>query len=382
MFTKTSAISRNHFFRSVPKDGPKSHRIHNLSLTRKPITHYLAYDKPIYLTATSGITMLIVSEKVSGPFEKFILHGTVKLFSNVYFNVTSISESSQVQLKHAPDSQAIEQLLTDPIPKQSIEPEVQLSEIYALYYQVKKAPYHFGVDRHNYCELTIVEQGQLETTVDGVSYHLERNDAILYQKNQSHSQTVKVDETTTYITILFDMTLEDPRFFDRVFHLDSGQVSQLEGLIRISEEEDTPYKNDQLLARLKLLILSLISETRPTTGSVTSMKEKYDEDTIQQITDYIKQSPGIRVIDISHHFGMSRSNIQALFQRFVGMQPRAYIEEQRLKQAKILMRDSSHSLTEISRMVGYQSLPAFSRSFKHAFGYPPSEYAKKIYKQI
>ncbi|MET3557733.1 AraC-like DNA-binding protein [Streptococcus rupicaprae] len=382
MFTKTSAIARNHFFRSVPQDGPKTYKAKSLSLSRNPITHFLAYDKPIYLTATSGITMLIVSERVSGPAEKFILHGTVKLFSNIYFNLISISESSQVQLKNAPDSQPIEQLLEVPIPKQSIEPEVELSEIYSLYYQVKKAPYHFGIDSHDYCELTIVEQGQLETTVDGVTYQLERNDAILYQRNQAHSQAVKVDETTTYITILFDMTLDDPNFFNRVFPLDSGQVAQLESLIRISEDEHTSYKSDQLLARLKLLILSLTSESRPTTGSVTSMKEKYDEDIIQQITDYIKENPGIRVIDISHNFGMSRSNIQALFQRFVGMQPRAYIEEQRLKQAKILMRDSSHSLTEISRMVGYQSLPAFSRSFKHAFGYPPSDYAKKLYKQI
>lgn len=382
MFTKTSAIAKNNYFKSVTQSGPKSYQNRNLELHQEVLTTVLSSDKPVFLTAKSGITMLILGESLTGPFEKFILHGSLKLNPQVYFALTSVSEISQVQIKEAPQSQITRTALSSPIQWESIEQKMELSEIYTFYYQVKKAPYHFSTESHRYCELTIVEQGTLETTVDGISYQLHKNDAILYQSNQPHSQSVLVDETTTYITILFDMTLPDPQFFNQVFHLGANQISQIEGFIRISEEDNLPYKNDQLLARLKLFILSLISESRPTPSSGSSMKEKYDQDIAQRITSYIKEHPEARVIDVSKAFGMSRSNIQALFHRFIGMQPHAYIEEQRLKQAKILMRDSSYSLTDIARMVGYHSLPAFSRSFKHAFGYPPSDYAKKLYKHI
>lgn len=382
MFTKTSAISKNTFFKSVTTDGPKSYQERALHLNKSAVTLSFSYDKPVYLTAKTGIAMVILSDRPQGPFEEFMLHGSIKLNPNIYFNLISISDKCQVCLKTAPQSQVTHHHLDEPLVWRPIEPQIQISEIFTFYYQVKKAPYHFSTERHSYCELTIVEHGELETTVDGTNYRLKKNDAMLYQSQQPHSQSVFVDETTSYITILFDMKLMDPQFFNRVFHLNANQLSQLESFIRISEDDSCLYKNDQLLARLKLFILSLISEAQTSATTSSSMKDKYDQDICQKITTYIKEHPEVRVIDLSRAFGMSRSNLQTLFHRFMNMPPHAYIEEQRLKQAKILMRDSSYSLTEIARKIGYHSLPAFSRSFKHAFGYPPSSYAKKLYKQV
>ncbi|WP_303974428.1 AraC family transcriptional regulator [Streptococcus merionis] len=382
MFTKTSAIDKNLYFKSVSGPGPKSYQASSISLTKNSVSSVLSSEKPVFVSAKSGITLLVVSENPEGPYEKFILHGTIKIKPGIFYNLTSVSEISTIEKKLAPFSDEFETALSYEISWEPIAPVIQIAEIFTLYYQVKKAPYHFGPEQHHFCELTIVEQGQLETTVDGVTYQLGKNDAILYQKDQVHSQTVTTDETTTYITILFDMTLADPQFFDKIFHLNSGQISQVEAFIRVSEEESLPYKGDHLLARLKLFILSLVSESSPSPSKGTSMKEKYDQDLAQQITAYIKEHPEARVIDVTQAFGMSRSIIQSLFHRYIGMQPHAYIEEQRLKQAKILMRDSSYSLTEIALLVGYRSLPAFSRSFKHALGYSPSSYAKKLYKQI
>lgn len=385
MFTKTSAIAHNLYFKSVLTSGPKSYEKKVVDLDNKEVTYLLSYDRPVFLTAKSGIVMLVISDQLTGKIEKFMLHGSIKLNPNIAFHLISVSDQSQVLFKQSVASKIHKIPLESVVKWQSIDQEVKVDEIFTLYYQVKKAPYHFPTESHSYCELTIVEQGALETTVDGMSYHLERNDAILYQRNQSHSQSVLVDKTTTYITILFNMSLSDPQFFDRVFHLSPHQVTQLETFVRISEEMDKPYKNDWLLAHLKLFILSLIveSQVEPSpSSSVSAMKEKYDQDVIQQLTSYIKEHPEIRVSDLGAVFGISRSNIQSLFQRFVGQAPHHYIAKQRLKYAKILMRDSSYSLAEIALKSGYSSLPAFSRAFKNNFGYSPSQYSKKLYKQI
>lgn len=385
MFTKTSAISQNTYFKSVTNSGPKSYAKKVVSVDNKAIDYLFSYDRPVFLTAKSGITMLAVTNHLDGSMEKFMLHGSVKINPNVYFNIISVSDESQVIFKQSVASKIAKHSLASVLEWQAIEQQVKIDEIYTLYYQVKKAPYHFPTESHSYCELTIVEQGALETTVDGISYHLEKHDAILYQRNQSHSQSVIVDKTTTYITILFNMTLLDRQFFDRVFHLTSNQIAQLETFVRISEEENKPYKNDLLLGYLKLFILSLIFESKPSlehAASVSSMKEKYDRDLVQNLTAYIRDNPAARVADLSERFGISRSNIQILFQRFLGMAPHTYIGQQRLKQAKILMRDSSYSLAEIAVKSGYSSLPAFSRAFKTNFGCSPSQYSKKLYKPI
>ncbi len=382
MFTKTSAIGHNSYFESTSESCPQDYLEKTITLVNSQVTSLHHYDKPVYLTAKSGISILIVAKSPAGAYKKFVLHGHVKIEPQTFFNLLSLSDESQVNLAYAPSVNLIEKQLEAPIIWKPLEVQLRIPTLYGFYFHSKEEDYRSKVEKHDFCELTIVKQGQLTTTVDGFDHHLSRYDAIIYASNQEHTQAITTGEKTTFLSILFDMDSSDSQFFNRVFHLGTNQFSKLETFIRISELEDYPYKYDQLLARLKLFILSLISEIQPTVTGVSAMKEKSDKKVFQEILDYIKDHPEARVIDVSKAFGLSRSNIQALFHRFIHMQPRAYMEAQRLNQAKVLIRESPHSLTEIAEMVGYHSLPAFSRSFKHAFGYPPSRYAKQPYKTI
>lgn len=382
MLTKTSAVDHNQYFRTV-KDGlPKLYLEQVYELFQKEAASLRAYDKPLYLTAKSGITLLLLAGTTDQDITHFILHGTVKLKPRVRFALISIDRESCVGVGVHPEAHQQDFPLEEPVRWTPIARQADISEIYTIFHQVKKAPYFYPREQHRFCELTIVEQGELETTVDGVNYHLGPHDAILYQSHQIHSQAVLVDETTTYITILFEMDLDDSDFFNQVFHLTPQQLSQVEEFLRVSDMEDLAYKNDQLLAHLKLFILSLPSQVQASLSSASAMKEKFDNDVCQKITTYISDHPQLQVSDICQEFGVSRSYIQNLFQRFVHMTPHAYIDSQRLKQAKLLIRDSSYSLAEIGRMIGYQSLPSFSRKFKQTFGYTPSSYSKRLYKKI
>ena len=48
------------------------------------------------------------------------------------------------------------------------------------YYVVKRPAYSFLGETHNYYELTFVDQGSLDTTVDGKSYTIGMNKCMLY----------------------------------------------------------------------------------------------------------------------------------------------------------------------------------------------------------
>ena len=50
----------------------------------------------------------------------------------------------------------------------------------------------------------------------------------------------------------------------------------------------------------------------------------------------------------------------------------------KLKEAKRLIRESSLNFTEISELLGFNSLHYFSRLFKERVGMTPSEYARSV----
>lgn len=386
MFTKTSAIKKNQFFQSLQNFSTKKEMSQrNLHITNKVITNMICFNQPVYITAHSGISMLVVTQQLADntQYEQFILHRTVKINPGTFFNYLSISNFSSITLTFDDKAMMTQIPLVEPWRVKRVEAAFTLEQIYALYYQIKEAPYHFKDDQHPYCELTIVEQGELETIVDGQRYVLEANDVMLYQSNQIHSQSVIKPGITTYITIMFEMNLTDEQFFNRIFSLNRRQLYQVEQLIAASNDIHQPYQNDLLLAQLKLLIISLIdkNETQQQTLRASTMKENYDDNLYQQLTNYIHEHPEISVDDLVSRFGISRSTLQLLFKRMSNQTPKNYIEMQRFKKARRLIQESSYTLQEISVIVGYASLAAFSRAFKKHFQQSPLQYAKTLYKR-
>ena len=51
----------------------------------------------------------------------------------------------------------------------------------------------------------------------------------------------------------------------------------------------------------------------------------------------------------------------------------------KLNKGKLLIKESTHTISEISSMLGFTSVHYFSRKFKQEFGITPSDYAKSIY---
>lgn len=52
----------------------------------------------------------------------------------------------------------------------------------------------------------------------------------------------------------------------------------------------------------------------------------------------------------------------------------------KMKEAKKLIREKNHSVTQISDMLGYSSIHNFSRAFKKKIGFSPIEYRQQIEK--
>ncbi len=77
---------------------------------------------------------------------------------------------------------------------------------------------------------------------------------------------------------------------------------------------------------------------------------------------------------LSQVSGYNYSYLSSMFKRVTGETISDYYKRVRFEQAKILLSQGDRSITEISLLLGYSSVYAFSNAFKNETGYSPGKY--------
>ncbi len=81
--------------------------------------------------------------------------------------------------------------------------------------------------------------------------------------------------------------------------------------------------------------------------------------------------------DLASSVGMSRSKLAARFKSAVGVAPMEYLCRWRMEIARDLLANEGKSISEVSRMVGYDSESAFSTAFRRILKSRPGYFQKK-----
>ncbi|MEL7339529.1 MAG: helix-turn-helix domain-containing protein, partial [Bacteroidota bacterium] len=79
------------------------------------------------------------------------------------------------------------------------------------------------------------------------------------------------------------------------------------------------------------------------------------------------------VAELAEEMNMSRSTLLRRVKSASGLSVALYIRQLRLKHAKALLQDSSLTVSEVAYKVGFSSSSYFTKCFREAYGYPPSE---------
>lgn len=95
------------------------------------------------------------------------------------------------------------------------------------------------------------------------------------------------------------------------------------------------------------------------------------------LSQYIRQNYNtITLKDVAEKFHYSESFFSKLIKKNFGVSFSVLIRDLRLSHAHELLRHSSYTLREICDIVGYQSVSAFSRSYKKRYGTSPGSHSQ------
>lgn len=77
--------------------------------------------------------------------------------------------------------------------------------------------------------------------------------------------------------------------------------------------------------------------------------------------------------ELSHHVGLSRRQLERLFQRYLHCVPTRYYLELRLNRARQLLLQTSMPIVDIALACGFISAPHFSKCYRDNFSLPPRD---------
>ena len=264
-----------------------------------------------------------------------------------------------------------------------LKSSIKVQEIYAYYYSTKGNSYFFEGEKHPYWEMTFVDNGELITNVEGVDYVLPPRSIFFYGPHQFHTQRTTAKSTCSYMTIMFEMKdMDSEKLANRVISCSKNMYQTLSMFMHLSNE-NWEHMNELLISLLKLLIIYAMDETNEiefTSQNINPMQQHYEDELMNEITQYIMNhiNSSLTINEICDKFAISRSSLQALFKRNLDVSPKHYINNIKLEQSKILLKNSARTVSEVSDMLGFASIHYFSRKFKLQYGIAPSEYAKSI----
>ena len=106
----------------------------------------------------------------------------------------------------------------------------------------------------------------------------------------------------------------------------------------------------------------------------------YLDNEMDMATQYFTDnySSDISIEEYASSRGMSISWFIRNFKKFTGITPMHFIVSTRISNAQLLLETTKYSISEISRIVGYDNPLYFSRLFHKVKGFAPSEYRKSI----
>ena len=215
----------------------------------------------------------------------------------------------------------------------------------------------------NYYDFTFMLKGTMTYIVNGKSYTLTENDAILI-KPGSMRERILTKEPIKYVS--FNFTVYDSSVMPKQIYLKDIISHDIRGLVSIfsaSHISDIYASREKVMNLLNYILLEIKDILD------FESNNKHIIEIIKHINEHISEP--ITLSNISESINLSKEYTSHIFKKETGKTITDYINERKLIIAKEMILSTSYSLTYISDRLGYENYSYFSKVFKKQFGTTP-----------
>ena len=256
----------------------------------------------------------------------------------------------------------------------------------------------FNGEKHSDWEIVYIDKGSVEVKRDKEILILSQGDIIFHRPHEFHS-IKSYNSSPNFFVISFECNSPSMSYFDRYYtKLDKTQKLLLSSAIKEAEnayyvqknniyediiaKENATFGAEQLVKTyLEQLLILLARQIMNIELKQNSLVDEQDNtEIVARIKQYVAEHLHEKITnkDVCEHIGYGKTYISILFHEKSGFTLNEFINKQKLKRAKELIRTSNMNIAEISDSLSYDNPHYFCRVFKKFCGMTPSEFKKTL----
>ena len=241
-----------------------------------------------------------------------------------------------------------------------------------------------NVHVHPWHELYYLEKGSTRYLIGDEIYHVEEGNLAFIPKGHYHmtdnGDCEHVERSLlSFGDDLFDSDTQvilDSLMSQRLISIPIGRIEALDDLFA-GIERSLSLDGAIGEATRKIHALSILSFVcRHKREMVPSVREA--DRIVHEVSGYISAnySEDLSLSSLSHRFSVSESHLSRKFKDVSGMGLNEYITLVRVMNAERLLREGTHTITEVATLSGFNDSNYFSTVFKRIKGTTPLRFAK------
>lgn len=284
--------------------------------------------------------------------------------------------------------------------KTELSQVIQIDCIITLHYFEYTKEFQFKGESHDFWEMVYVDFGEVYVLADDIEYILKQGEAYFHKPNEYHS--IWSNNTYSGVTIItFESHSEAMSYFNnKLLVLNDNQKQHIakileEGTKTFQEpfnivdqdklilSPDAPFGSEQLIkTNIEQMLIDMVRCDKAISKKtqVSRSHVKNENLIVEKISDILHDNlcGQISLDLISSQIGYSKSYAKTLFKNATGMSIIQMFLKMKIDYAKKLISEQKYSVTEISEILGFNSVHYFSRVFKKVTGIPPSDYSNSV----
>lgn len=237
---------------------------------------------------------------------------------------------------------------------------------------------------HSRHEMCYIIDGECKVYVNGVEYIARKGDILVLKSGDIHRYVSSGGDCTTYITT-FDPTLV--YMYDLKGFCVKSYINRDE-LVEKGIYDDINYAFNKMYNEIRekeknheVIVKTLITNIFCLLGryfedeKLREFKDINKFEKFQRALDYLNENyaNNVTLEDISKVLNYSVSNIPLMFDKFIGMNFKKYLDTIRIQKSIQMLNNSDESITVIAMQCGFNNIRTFNNVFKSVTGMTPTE---------
>lgn len=284
----------------------------------------------------------------------------------------------------------------------SLQCEIIINSIITIHYFEYGIGFEFLGERHDFWEFLYVDKGTVEVTTDNAVYTIDSGMLIFHKPMEFHAIHALGNKAPNLVAMSFTSKSDSMKFFEeKQYTLNEDEKMLISQIIVESKDAylsainipsveemiknpNAPFGSFQIIKHnLERLLIDLHRRDTSYTKSDrdVSIKQKNNRNVILcSVLNYMEQNINnkLTVKDICQHTMVGKSRLQDVFLKEFGHGVIEHFNRMKMEMAKEYIRNESMNFTEISSLLGFDSIHYFSKKFKKINHMTPTEYALSI----